>query len=128
MAWLAPFMPLAASAATPDNLSSILERAERGTLRAAPVIARARADNLLSPKDAKTCNQLSSLIDADSEVLYELLPAARKYVKSKDESDGFDSSTKKLLKTMLDDTDIVQARIAKQLNLLAEERSARGCP
>ena len=122
----AAFAGRAASAANPNEIQSILERAEKGTLRATPVISRARTDRLINAKDVNTCKQLSSLIETDSEVLYEVVPAARSYIKSKGEESGDDN--RKLLKNMLEDAEIVQKRISKQLEALAEERSARQCP
>ena len=119
----------AASASTPDNLSSILDRAEKGSLRATPVLMRARADKLIEPKDVSTCKQITSLIEVDSEVLYEMLPSFRNYVKSKTPSeDDMDYAVKKILKSMLEDEDKAKGRIQKQLNGLSELRSERGCP
>ena len=112
----------AASAASPENLQGILERAEKGTLRASPVIARARVDRLVGRSDPTSCKQLTSLIEVDNEVLFDILPAFRNYVKSKEQFD------KRLVEDMIDDAEIVQKRITKQLNVLADERSARGCP
>lgn len=115
---------LAVLAQTPDNLAGILERAEKGTLKPTPVLARARAEKLVNPKDIPTCKQLNSLIETDSEVLYDLLPASRSYVKSK--MDEFQD--RQLLQSMLSDEEFVRARVSKQLSALAEERSERQCP
>ena len=117
----------ASTAATPDNLPSILERAEKGTLRATPVLTRARSDKLVSPKDVATCKQLANLMETDNEVLYEMLPAVRNYIKSKQTAD-MDFKVEKLLKSMLDEHDVARGRVSRQLNALADERSARGCP
>ena len=169
-----------ASAGSPDNLSSILERAEKGTLRATPVLKRAVADTLVNPKDINTCRQasprqpmrtrprsrcerrsspsgnillsdflpspcadpalllcpqLTSIIDADSEVLYDILPAARTYVREianqygvEDYRGGSSSDTRRVLEGMLEDEKLARTRLSKQLNLLSEQRSERGCP
>ena len=77
--------------------------------------------------------QLTSIIEADSEVLYDILPAARTYVKEianqYASSSGRDSGdTRRMLDGMLEDEEIARSRLSKQLNVLSEKRSERGCP
>lgn len=72
-------VPHGAGANTPADLEGILDRAETGALQAPPVLSRARSDTMVDPTLATDCKQLTSLLDADQEALYELLPAARFY-------------------------------------------------
>ena len=116
-----------ASARNPDGLSAILERAEKGTLRASPILQRARSDSLINVKDIQNCKQLTSLIEADEEVLYDMLPAARAYINSK-ASDNQDMQSQTMIREMLADTKIVRQRISRQLDDLADERSKLQCP
>ena len=102
--------PRAASAKGPDNLSGILERAERGTLRTTPILSRARADKLVDPKELNSCKQITALIEADSEVLYDLLPAARTYLKSKLEESNNNNEARRLLTDIMED-EVSKARL-----------------
>ena len=57
------------------------------------------------------------------------VPAFSIFDKPRDDTNELtDNQVKKLLKAMLDDESIARARISKQLNMLADEKSARECP
>lgn len=118
----------AATAYGDNDLEQILERAEEGKLIAPPVLARAYNGNMINPKDVNDCTQLKNLLDADSEALYELLPAARSYVKFKQMTeDEMDRSSRAALQDMLSDVGIAEKRIKDQVNSLAKEISKRNC-
>jgi len=108
---------------------AVLERANQNTLRAPPVLFRARADMLVDPADARDCAALENLLRADESALYELLPAARQYVRFTELTDNnLDKGAKSLLKRMLEDADISQERISRQLEGIRTERKKRFCP
>jgi len=107
----------------------VLDRAEQGTLRSPPVLFRARSNQLVDPADARDCTQLENLLRADEQALYELLPAARQYVRFTElTSERLDKAEVAVLKRMLTDADVSQERITRQLALLRAERGKRGCP
>lgn len=118
-----------AVARTATERASVLERAEEGTLRVPPVLFRARSDTLVNPADTRDCRQLDNLLRTDENALYELLPAARQYVRFTElTQDNLDKGAKELIKRMLSDADIAQERITRQLDAIRIERMKRDCP
>ena len=63
-----------------------------------------------------------------TQALYELLPAARQYVRFNElTQDNLDKGGRAVLKRMLNDADVAQERITRQLELLRAERKKRFC-
>lgn len=117
----------------PSDEKVILERAEEGTLQAPAVLMRARSDSMVIPADAADCKQLANLLSTDQEALYELLPAARQYVKfveltAGDPGEMSGAPASAVLNKMLKDADLAEGRIGKQLDAIKAERTKRKCP
>jgi len=113
----------------PVDLQDIKERAETGDLVVPKVLARAKYNELVNPKQLEDCMQLNNVLAADQEALYELLPAARSYIRFQRMAfdDTMDAQKDKELAALLRDCDVEEKRLSVQVKLLADERNRRKC-
>jgi len=113
----------------PSDLQDIKERAETGNLIVPTVLGRAKDNELVNPKQLEDCMQLTNVLAADQEALYELLPAARSYIRFQRMAfdDTMDATKEKQLDALLRDCDVEEKRLSRQVKLLADEKNRRKC-